>query len=119
MAADGRADWREQIVERDARGSGKRAPRKRRATSIQSIVQSDSIIALSQRRRRVLQHNPARNGKSRWITPAALTVRTCPRDSDVESPSLCYALTTRGCLSQERYQSTPAASNNAGTSPTR
>jgi hypothetical protein len=49
MAADGRADWREQIVERDARGSGKRAPRKRRATSIQSTVQSDSIIALSQR----------------------------------------------------------------------
>src|SRR5215472_9768159 len=68
--------------------------------------------------RRVLQHNP-RNGKSRWITPAALTVRTCPRDSDVESPSSCYALTTRGCLSEERYQSTPAASNNAGTSPTR
>jgi len=42
MAADGRADWREQIVERDARGSGKRAPRKRRATSIQSTVQSRS-----------------------------------------------------------------------------
>src|SRR5262245_2325290 len=66
-----------------------------------------------------MQHNPARNGKSRWITPAALTVRTRPRDSDVESPSRCYALTTRGCLSEERYQSTPATSNNAGTSPTR
>src|SRR5262249_49761472 len=67
----------------------------------------------------IREHNPARNGKSRWITPAALTVRTCPLDSDVESPSRCYALTTRGCLSEERYQSTPAASNNAGTSPTR
>ena len=33
--------------------------------------------------------------------------------------SVCYALTTRSCLSEERYQSTAATSSNAGTSPTK
>jgi hypothetical protein len=32
---------------------------------------------------------------------------------------VCYALTTRSCLSEERHQSTPATSSSAGTSPTR
>jgi hypothetical protein len=39
--------------------------------------------------------------------------------TDVDSLSVCYALTTRNCRSEERYQSTPATSSRAGTSPTR
>ena len=52
---------------------------------------------------------------------SAPALRSPPRSTELmdSATCVCYALTTRRCLSGERYQSTAATSSNAGTSPTK